>query len=251
MLRAIVASLAILNAMSFELVSQTFDGNMTMKYSTPGMPTPTRATVKVGIDMDGVVKFGMNQHIVIDMPQYKMTTETISSSIFDASTKRYTMYAQTTMKGPVHMPSTPAICKYFDISTLPASADFGKCINGIMASTQPIGSEDGLQKYELKMPVPSVNASASEDVYVDKDMVIKKLVGDVEITGAHAMTMHMEMIDMNAKAGAPDASFFVVPKEWGACTEEKLPAMPTQNNPMLKAFLHCMGQGSSQAFVAV
>lgn len=249
-----VASLAILSAMSFELVSQTFDGNMTLKYSIPGVPAPTRATVKMGVDMDGVVKFGMNEHIVIDMlnlTHLNMTTEVTSSAIFDAATKRYTMYSHTTTKGSLPAPPTPPTCNYFEISTLPAPADFAKCINGVLASAQPIGSEDGLQKFELKIPVPSANASASEDVYVDKDFVMKKIVTDVEITGAHAMTMHMEMVDMNAKAGAPDASFFVVPKEWGTCTEKPLPSMPAQNNPMLKAFLHCMGQASSQPFVVV
>lgn len=246
-----VASLAILSATSFEIVSQTFHGNMTMKYSTPGIPTPTLATVNMGVDMDGGVKFGMNTHIVIDMPQYKITTETRTSAIFDATTKRYTIYTDSTMKGPSPMPPTPATCKYFEMSTLPAPADFKKCINDILASAQPISSEDSLQKFELKIPVPSANASASEDIYVDKDSVMKKVVVDVEITGAHAMTTHMEMIDMSAKAGAPDASFFMVPKEWGTCTEEPLPPMPAQSSPMLKAFLHCMGQGSSQPFIVV
>jgi hypothetical protein len=256
MLRAMLASLAILSVASFELVSQSFEGTMTMTTSTPGVLFPKPATIKMGLDMDGTLKFGTSTHIVMDMPQYNTTTETKSSAIFDATTKRYTMYSEIITKSSSALPNPnpPATCKYIEIATLPAPVDFAKCINDITAPFQPIGSEDGLQKYELKMSIPEANSTVSEDIYADKDFVIKKFSSDTEINFLNDPTMrtHTEVIDMNAKAGAPDASFFMVPKEWGECTEETMPPLPMSiSRPMLKAFLHCIGQGKQKPFVMV
>jgi len=105
MLRAMLASLAILSVASFELVSQSFEGTMTMTTSTPGVLFPKPATIKMGLDMDGTLKFGTSTHIVMDMPQYNTTTETKSSAIFDATTKRYTMYSEIITKSSSALPN--------------------------------------------------------------------------------------------------------------------------------------------------
>jgi hypothetical protein len=256
MLRAMLASLAILSVASFELVSQSFEGTMTMTTSTPGVPSPKLAFIKMGLDVDGTLKFGTSMHIVMDMPQYNTPIEINASAIFDATTKRYTMYSEswfydaTTSSSPLPNPNPTATCKFIEIATLPAPEDFAKCINDITAPFQPIASEDGLQKYELKMSIPEANSTVSEDIYTDKDFVIKKFsFEEINLPNNPTMRTHTEVIDMNAKAGAPDASFFMVPKEWGECTEESM--SPLQMSMMLKGFMHCIGQGKQKPFVMV
>eukprot|EP00427_Karlodinium_veneficum_P053364 CAMPEP_0169410550 /NCGR_PEP_ID=MMETSP1017-20121227/59835_1 /TAXON_ID=342587 /ORGANISM="Karlodinium micrum, Strain CCMP2283" /LENGTH=162 /DNA_ID=CAMNT_0009517811 /DNA_START=94 /DNA_END=578 /DNA_ORIENTATION=+ len=162
---------------------------MTMTTSTPGVLFPKPATIKMGLDMDGTLKFGTSTHIVMDMPQYNTTTETKSSAIFDATTKRYTMYSEIITKSSSALPNPnpPATCKYIEIATLPAPVDFAKCINDI-----------------------TENSSSDTEINFLNDPT---------------MRTHTEVIDMNAKAGAPDASFFMVPKEWGECTEETMPPL--------------------------
>jgi len=249
MVRATVLALGLASASSFEIVSQTFKGNLTMKYSSPSVPSPTIATVELGVDMKSVRAY-MNEYIVIEMPQFNITSTTKQNMIFDASTKRATMYTDSHTESPQPIPKTPATCKFFEFANLPAPAAVAKCMQDVAALAQPEASEDGLQKFKMHMPVPAALGDVDEAVYTDKDFVMKKLVADVSLAGS-PMTIHEEMTDMNSKAGVPDASMFAVPTEWGTCEQQALPPMPATNNPVMKSFLHCMGLAASQATVVV
>jgi len=242
MVRATVVAVGLVSASSFEIVSQTFKGNLTMKYSTP-VPSPTIAMVELGLDMEAVRGY-MNEYIVIEMPKYNITSTTKQIMIFDAATKRATMYTDTHVESPQPMPKTPATCKYFEFANLPDAASVGKCMQDVAALAKPEAPEDGLQKFSMHMPVPAAQGDVDEFVYTDKDFVMKKLVADITVTGAHPMTIHEEMTDMNSKAGAPDSSVFVVPASWGTCEKQALPPMPQTSNPVVKSFLHCMGMAS-------
>lgn len=247
MVRAAVFAVGLASASSLEIVSQTFNGNLNMTYSTPGVPAPTIATVELGLDMEAV-RVRQNEHIVVEMhtPTFNMTSATKVSMIFDAGTKRATMYTNTQTKSSTPIPSKPATCEYFEFPNMPAPVAVAKCLQDIAALAKPVDSEDDLLKFALHMPMPSAQGTADEAVYTDKAFVMKKLVADITVTGAHPMTIHEEMIDMNSKAGAPDSSVFVVPAEWGTCTAKPIPPIPTSagNNPIVKSFLHCMGMAS-------
>jgi len=253
MVRAAVFALGLLSASSFEIVSQTFNGNLTMKMSTPGVPTPQISTIEIGLDMQAV-KLRQNEYIVTEMhtPQFNMTSTAKISMIFDASMKRATMYTNIETKSTTPIPKTPPTCKYFEFPNMPAPATVEKCLQDVAALAKPVVSaEYGLLKFEMHMPVPQSQGTADEAVYTDKAFVVKKIIADVSVTGAHPMTIHEEIIDINSKAGAPDSSVFVVPMEWGTCEKTPVPPMPTSKNPVLKSFLHCMGMGASQASVMV
>jgi len=251
MVHKAVLALGLVSASSFKIVSQTFNGNLTMTYSTPGVPTPTMATVELGLDMEAA-KLRMNEHIEIEMhtPYINMTSTTKVSMIFDASTKRVTRYTNMEFKSSTPIPAKPPTCEYFEFPSMPAPAAVAKCLQDLAALAKPVDSEDDLLKFTMHMPVPKAQGTADEVICTDKAFVMKKLTADVTVTGAHPMTIHEEMIDMNSKAGAPDSSVFVVPAVWGTCVSTPTPPMPTTNNPATKAFLHCMGM-ASQASVMV
>jgi len=243
-------ALALLSASAFKFVSQTFKGELKMKSSDASIPSPTTATVELGLDMESV-KFRSNQHMVIEMPQLKMTTSTNMSMIFDAEAKRATVYTHIEIKGSIPIPQPPATCKYFEFPNLPDTDVVAKCLQDIAALAKAEDLEDGLQKFQMKVPVPEADGSATEVVYTDKSFVMKKLIAEVKVQGPHPMTINEEMTDMNSKAGVPDPSQFVVPAGWGTCTKDAIPPMPIVNDPVMKSFLHCMGMGASQAAIVV
>lgn len=251
MVHAGVLALGLVSASSFKIVSQTFNGNLTMTYSTPGVPVPTIATVELGLDIEAV-KLRQNEYIEVEMhtPAFNMTSTTKVSMIFDAATKRATMYTNTEIKSSTPVPSKPATCEYFEFPNMLAAGAVAKCLQGVAASAKPVDSEDDLLKFAMHMPVPKAQGAADEVICTDKAFVMKKLIADVTVTGANPMTIHEEMIDMNSKAGAPDSSVFLVPAEWGTCVSTPMPPLPTTNNPVMKAFMHCMGM-ASQAPVMV
>eukprot|EP00747_Dinoflagellata_sp_TGD_P168250 gnl/TRDRNA2_/TRDRNA2_194190_c0_seq1.p1 gnl/TRDRNA2_/TRDRNA2_194190_c0~~gnl/TRDRNA2_/TRDRNA2_194190_c0_seq1.p1 ORF type:complete len:279 (-),score=54.09 gnl/TRDRNA2_/TRDRNA2_194190_c0_seq1:435-1193(-) len=240
MLPAVVLLSLCLSASSFKLISQTFNGTLTMKYSKPGMPSPNVSTINFGLDMEAV-RFRQNEYSVADMPQYKMKSITKGSSIFDAAARRYTVLMDMTMTGAVNQ--TTKTCQYYEFPKLAEPAVVGKCVQDLAALFSPVSSEDGLEKFVIHMPMPGGNATADEAIYTDKSFVMKKCIADVNITSGPAkMTSHTEMIDMNSKAGAPDSSFFTIPSDWGTCVKAKGPIipMPETKNAALKAFFHCM-----------
>jgi len=246
MVHAAVLALGVVSASSFKIVSQTFNGNLTMTYSTPGVPTPTIASVEFGLDMEAA-KLRQNEHIEIEIstPAFNMTSTTKVSMIFDASTKRVTMYTNMEIKSSTTpLPSKPATCEYFEFPNMPAPATVAKCLQDLAALAKPVDSEDDLLKFVMHMPVPKAQGIVDEVICTDKAFVMKKLIADVTVTGAHPMTIHEEIIAMNSKAGAPDSSVFVVPAEWGTCVSTPSPPMPTYNNTVMKSFLHCMGMAS-------
>jgi len=251
MVHAAVLAFGVVSASSFKIVSQTFNGNLTMTYSTPGVPAPTVATVELGVDMEAA-KLRMNEHIEVKIsnPAINMTSTTKVRMIFDASTKRVTSYTNMEIKSSTPIPAQPATCLYFEFPNMPAPATVTNCLQDLAALAKPVESEDGLLKFAMHMPVPKANGTVDEVICTDKAFVMKKLIADVTVTGAHPMTVHEEMIDMNSKAGAPDSSVFVVPAEWGTCVSTPIPPIPTSNNPVMKSFLHCMGM-ASQASVMV
>jgi len=253
LMRATLLAVLLVSASSFEIVSQTFKGKLIMKSST--LPTSPDATVSIGLDME-LVRVRQDQHIVMDMPQFNITSTTKSSSICDAKSKRCTIYLATEIKGPNSIPKTPPTCKYIEFPTLPAPATVAKCLQDLAALAKSVSSEGGLKKYEMHMPVefgpvPQGNASDVEVVYADEANIVKKIVADISITGEHPIKMHEEVVDMNSKAGAPASKVFDVPAEWGTCEKEATPAMPASSSPVLKSFLHCMGMGASQPTVVV
>jgi len=250
MFRTTLFALALLSTSAFKFVSQTFKGEFKMNYSDPSIPVPTSATVEIGLDMESV-KFRTDQHIVIEMPKLKVTSTTISSMIFDAEARRATMYTDTEIKSSMPIPKPPATCKYFEFPNLPDTDVVAKCLQDIAALAKAEDSEDGLQKFQMKVPVPEADGSATEVVYTDKSFVMKKLIAEVKVQGPHPMTIHEEMTDMNSKAEVPDASQFVVPAGWGTCTKDAIPPMPIINDPVMKTFLHCMGMGASRAAIVV
>merc|ERR1719272_2138717 len=79
------------------------------------------------------VKFRTNQHIVIEMPQLKMTATTHASMIFDAEARRATMFTDTEIKGSIPIPQPPTTCKYFEFPNLPAPPVVAKCLQDIAA----------------------------------------------------------------------------------------------------------------------
>lgn len=249
-MRATVFALGFLSASSLEFVSQTFNGNLTMSYSPAGPPTPTIATVEIGLDMQAV-KLRQNTYIMIDMAAVNITTTSKQAMIFDAETKRATMYTETVIKSPTPVPSPPASCKYFEFPSLPAPAAVAKCLQDVAHLAKPAASENGLQKFKMDMPVPQAQGAAEEEIYTDKDFIMKKVIADISVTGEHPMKIHEEIVDMNSHAGVPDSSTFVVPTEWGTCEKTTLPPVPSSvtNNPIAKLFLHCLG--ASQAPVVV
>jgi len=250
MMRTTVFAAGFLSAASLEFVSQTWSANLTMSYTPAGPPTPTIATVEVGVDME-LVKMRMNEYIQIDMPKYNITSTTKVSMIADAAAKRYTMYTDSHTVSPQPMPQTPATCQFFEFPSMPAPAVVAKCLQDVAALAKPVASEGGLQKYKMNMPVPKAQGAAEESIYTDKDFIVKKVIVDVSVTGAHPMTIHEEMVDMISKAGVPDSSEFVVPAKWGTCKKQAVPPMPASNNPVLMSFMHCMGMGASQETVVV
>lgn len=250
MMRTTVFAAGFLSAASLEFVSQTWSANLTMSYTPAGPPAPTIATVELGLDMESV-KLRMNEYIMIEMKQYNITSTTKMSMIIDADTKRATMYTDSQTKSPQPIPQKPATCQFFEFPNWPAPAAVAKCLQDVAALAKPVAAEDGLQKSKMQMPVPQAAGTVEETVYTDKDLIMKKLIADISVTGAHPMTIHEEMVDMKSKAGSPDSSVFVVPAEWGTCEKQALPPMPSSNNTVIKLFMHCMGMGGSQAPVVV
>merc|ERR1712046_57150 len=98
------------------------------------------------------------------------------------------------------------------------------------------------------MGIPQSSASVVEDLYSDKNHVLKKVTTSMTMT---AMTVRTEMVDMDAKAGAPDESFFKVPSEWGTCVKAETPPAPATDNPIALAFLKCLGMHDGQAVLTV
>jgi len=250
MLRATLFALAFICASAFEFVSQSFKGNFKFNYSDPSVPVPTTSTLEFGVDMESV-KFRTNQHLVLAQPHMNITTSTKASMIVDVKAKRATFYHDLEINASIPIPTPPAACKYFEFPDLPAPAVVSKCLQDVAALAKPMSSEDGLQKFQIQIPLPQLPDPAEEVVYTDESFIMKKLVADENVPGPHPMTVHVEMTDMDSKAGAPDSSVFVVPAEWGTCTKDTMPPIPTINNPVMKAFLHCMGMVASQASVVV
>lgn len=235
---------------AFELVSQTFNGTITMSSATPGVPSPKIATMEFGLDMEAV-RFHQKTHIVMEVPLANITSDVVSHSIFDAATKRYTMFHNATTKAPVPTPPTPATCVYYELTKLPAPATVAKCVRDAAAMLKSTGSDHGLDMFEVHVP-PVMNVSVDEHLYSDGSHVLKKIVTTTTVTGPHATSQKMEIVDMNAKAGAPEQDFFKVPAEWGTCVKAETPAVPAAaDNPVALAFLVCMGMHDGQAVLTV
>jgi len=253
-LRVTMVALALSSAFALDIVSQTFDGKLTQKTSGPGIPSSIpspNTTMAFALDMESV-RFRVNEDVVVDMPQYHVKTEAHMSAIFDAAAKRYTMYT----KSSTTTPSSPApilniTCKVVEFPNLVAPAALQKCIKDVAALATPTRSVDGLKEFKLNIPMPQGNASVSEAFLTDDAFILKKIIADTQITSPQAIKSHVEVVDMDSKAGAPDSSFFAVPTEWGSCEKLALPAMPNINVPIVRAFLHCAGLGASQSSVMV
>lgn len=252
-LNVFILALAIPMASSFELVSQTFNGTIRTHTSIPGVPSPPEpslATAYIGLDMEAI-SFRQDSHIIINMEQYNITTETKTSKVFDATTKRFTTYSSMRMTGP--SPSTTNACLFYEFPDLAAPADVRKCIAEAASLAKPTGSESGLQKFEFRMPVEAMgtHSTVSEQIYTDASFIVKKIVAEVDMAGAVNGTTHTEMVDMNSKAGSPDSSFFKIPAEWGTCKKTDMPAMPVPESATLQGLLKCLGMGPGQSPIIV
>lgn len=239
-------------ASSFEFVSQTFDGSVTVKSDIPGVPSPpapTLGTAYMAMDMERV-NFRTDSHIVMDIhaaPGIDVHTDAKVSKIFDLSTKRYTAFSTTSTNTSSKYvpPSTHTVCEYFEFPGLKEAAAVQKCLADVASLAKPLEPEGGLQKFELSMPVPAgqgITGAMNEVVYTDSSFVVKKLIvdTDVDVNTTHIKT-HSELLDMNSKAGAPDTSVFAIPAEWGTCGPSAIPFDPSKLTGPIKAFLHCVG----------
>jgi len=257
--RAAVLALGLVSASSFEIVSQTFNGNLTMTYSIPGVPAPTIATVELGLDMEEA-RLRQNELIVVETrtPSLNMTITKKVSMIFDASTQRGTMYTETDIKSSTPIPSTPATCQYYEFPNMPNPKAVAKCMQDVAALAKPVAPDDDaaakcshdLFAFAMHMPFPKAKGAADEVICTSKAFVMKKLIADISVFGAHPMTIHSELIDMDSIAGAPKKGTFVVPTEWGTCVPTPIPPIPTTNNPVMKSFLHCVGISRHECTIA-
>merc|ERR1719272_2658548 len=208
---------------------------MKTKPPQPSIP-PSTIEMSLMLDMEAV-RYRMDENVFVNMSQYNITSSTRMSIIFEASTNRFTMFTDQEMTGP--SPSSKKNCTLGSFPTLNEPAVVGKCIQDALANSKPVGSEGGLEKYEMHMPVPGSQTDAgTEAFYLDKDNVLKKLTVDMTVAG---MTEHMVLTDLDAKAGTPDASLFTQPAEWGKCTEMPVPPPPAGMPPSFQAFMKCAG----------
>lgn len=223
-----------------KLVSQTFNGvgELTIKTQPPQPPVqPSKIKMSMMLDVEAV-RYRMDQNVFMNYSQYNMTGNTIVSVIFEASSKRFTMFHEEEMTGPA--PKSTKNCSSGSFPTLHEPAVVAKCLQDALANFKPSGSDDGLEKYVMHLPATGPGSSpGSEAFYFDKDNVMKKTTLDLTVAN---MTEHMELVDPDAKAGTPDASVFVPPADWGKCAESPVPPPPTGKMPVsLQAFIKCVG----------
>jgi len=295
MFRATLFALTLPSASAFKFVSQTFKGNSRFDDSS----------IEIDLDME-TVKLRTNSQWTSNA-QSTGDTFIMESMILDAEAKRATMDTTTCVSkpmGPNQHGLKEAIiktCKYFEFPNMPAPQVVAKCLQEMPTEvprlSSPVvsdGSEEGLQKIQMKMPVPEAAGSAEEVVYTDESFTMKKLIAEVKkliaevmkkfqmkvpvpealgseeevvytdesfimkkviaevkVQGPQMMTdSFIEMIDMNSHAGAP-MTMFASRADYGTCTKDAIPPIPAISNPVMKAFLHCMGMGASRASIVV
>merc|ERR1712106_1056311 len=191
-----------------------------------------------------------------------MSFDTKVSMIFDVEAKRVTSWNEIEIAGAI--PSPTPECIYSEFPSLPAPSVDKKCLQDFVADAEPTIPEQfllnfptapkqlsGLQKFHIPI-LRKIPYSAETVVCTDDLFVMKKIIADLSQPDAHAMPFHAEVTDMNSKAGAPDSSMFVVPKEWGTCTNMNPVVLGINDiNPVMRAFTNCMELGASQAPVVV
>lgn len=115
-------------------------------------------------------------------------------------------------------------CTYKTIDQMPDAKTLKSLISSVLADQPVTKAADGNKQMTLNIDPstkdPKVKGKVTVTAEFSADNVLKKVSSKMDLTAPEKEDSHGSMVaDTESKAGAPDASKFVVDKSWGDCKE--------------------------------